>query len=201
MLTVDFLVQWNPSLFPPWGPARGGGGSHVALNFKTSPVGVYKCLSLIVGFAITVTIWPREVVSCRDFIFHFLSLLFRPCCLSEFTLAGPPPCQLFWPSKMAIHFLIKKPLIINTVTYQYGQQPHFKIPNSRIFSNYTPLIRPCTCAKFQKLIWLWCVIDLVSWACFCTVVRLYSLTMHLWRSKSGFLKVFYFLKERWWMVH
>ena len=52
------------------GPAGGGGGGvHVArLNFKTSPVGVYKCLLLIVGFADTVTIWPREVVSCRDFI-------------------------------------------------------------------------------------------------------------------------------------
>ena len=31
-------------------PCRGGGGSHVArLNFKTSRVSVYKCLSLIVG--------------------------------------------------------------------------------------------------------------------------------------------------------
>ena len=51
------------------GPAGGGGGVHVArLNFKTSRVGVYKCLLLIVGFADTVTIWPREVVSCRDFI-------------------------------------------------------------------------------------------------------------------------------------
>ena len=49
----------------------GGGGSHVAhLNFKTPCVGVYKCLSLIVGFAVTVAIWPREVVSCRDFILH-----------------------------------------------------------------------------------------------------------------------------------
>ena len=47
----------------------GGGESHVArLNFKTSRVGVYKCLSLIVGFAITVAIWRSEVVSCRDFI-------------------------------------------------------------------------------------------------------------------------------------
>ena len=46
-----------------------GGGSHVArLNFKRSRVGVYKCLSLIAGFAVTVTIWLREVVSCRDFI-------------------------------------------------------------------------------------------------------------------------------------
>ena len=47
----------------------GGGGSHVShLNFKTSRVGVYKCLSFIVGFAVTVTIWPREVVSCHNFI-------------------------------------------------------------------------------------------------------------------------------------
>ena len=47
----------------------GGGGSQVAcLDFKTSCVGVYKCLSLIVGFAVTVAIWPREVSSCRDFI-------------------------------------------------------------------------------------------------------------------------------------
>ena len=52
-------------------PCRGGGGAHVArLHFKTSRVGVYKCLSLIVVFAVTVTIWPREVVSCRDFILH-----------------------------------------------------------------------------------------------------------------------------------
>ena len=52
-------------------PCRGGGeGSHVArLNFKTSCVGVCKfLLSLNVGFAATVAIWPREVVSCRDFI-------------------------------------------------------------------------------------------------------------------------------------
>ena len=47
------------------------GGSQVAsLNFKTSRVSVFKCLSLIVGFAVTVTIWPREVVSCCDFILH-----------------------------------------------------------------------------------------------------------------------------------
>ena len=45
------------------------GGSHVArLNFKTSLVSVYKCLSLIVGFDVTVEICPREVVSCHDFI-------------------------------------------------------------------------------------------------------------------------------------
>ena len=37
-------------------------------NCKASHVGVYKCLSLIVGFAVTVAIWQREVVSCHDFI-------------------------------------------------------------------------------------------------------------------------------------
>ena len=53
---------------------RRGGGSHVArLNFKTSRVGVYKCLSLIVSFAVTVTIWPREVVSCRNIILRAVS--------------------------------------------------------------------------------------------------------------------------------
>ena len=51
------------------GPCQGGGGvPWPCLNFKTSRVGVYKCLSLMVGFAITVAIWPRRVVSCRDFI-------------------------------------------------------------------------------------------------------------------------------------
>ena len=49
----------------------GGGGTHVArLNFKTSRVGVYKCLSLIVGFVAIVAIWPRKVVSCGDSTLH-----------------------------------------------------------------------------------------------------------------------------------
>ena len=52
----------------------GGGMSHVArLNFKTSCVGVYKCLSLIVGFAVTVAIWPKEDVSCHDFILRVVA--------------------------------------------------------------------------------------------------------------------------------
>ena len=51
-----------------WGPARGQGSHFAHLNLITSRVVVYKCLSPIVGFAVTVAIWPREVVSCRDFI-------------------------------------------------------------------------------------------------------------------------------------
>ena len=60
---ADFISAVTKEALP------GGGGSHVArLNFKTSRVGVYKCLSLIVSFAVTVAIWHREVVSCHDFI-------------------------------------------------------------------------------------------------------------------------------------
>ena len=54
---------------PHYYEALPGGGVHVArLNFKMSRVSVYKCLSVIVGFAVTVAIWPREVVSCLNFI-------------------------------------------------------------------------------------------------------------------------------------
>ena len=43
------------------------------LGTRQSRVGVYKCLLLIVGFAVTVAIWLREVVSCRDFILRALA--------------------------------------------------------------------------------------------------------------------------------
>ena len=61
-------VNFFYSLFILQGGPAGGGGTHVArLNFKTSRVGVYKCLSLIV---VIVAIWPREVVSCGDSTLH-----------------------------------------------------------------------------------------------------------------------------------
>ena len=56
----------------------GGGGLFARLNYKTPRVYVYKCVSLIVGFAVTVAI-----------SFYALSLLFGSCRLSDFTLAGP----------------------------------------------------------------------------------------------------------------
>ena len=56
----------------------GGGGLFARLNFKTPRVRVYKCVSIIVGFAITVAI-----------SFYALSFLFGSCRLSDFTLAGP----------------------------------------------------------------------------------------------------------------
>ena len=73
---TDTYLYWLHIYYPAmWlcrGPVGGGGGeSHVThLNFKTSCVGVYKCLSLIVSFDVTVAIWQREVVSCCDFILH-----------------------------------------------------------------------------------------------------------------------------------
>ena len=80
----------------PWWNANGrgsarGGGVHVAcLNFKTSHVGVYKCLSLIVGFAATVTIWPREVVSCGDFIWRAVATFWA------MSLVGIYPGRALW---------------------------------------------------------------------------------------------------------
>ena len=72
----------------------GGGGSHVArLNFQTPCVGVYKCLLLIVGFVVTAAIWPREVVSCRDFILHavatFWAMLLVEIYPSRVSVADP----------------------------------------------------------------------------------------------------------------
>ena len=80
------------------------GGSHVArLNFKTSRVGVYKWLSLIVGFAVTVTIWPREFVSCRNFILGAVATFWAMSLVGIYPGSGastfhlptnlPPPLQ------------------------------------------------------------------------------------------------------------
>ena len=64
-----------------------GGVPCCRLNFKISRVGIYKCLSFIVGFAVTVTIWPREVVSCRDFILPAVTNFWAT------SLVGIYPCR------------------------------------------------------------------------------------------------------------
>ena len=57
----------NPTLSSMGTEALPVRGSHVAcLNFKTSCVSVYKCLSLIVGFAIVTFHFTR----CRYFLGH-----------------------------------------------------------------------------------------------------------------------------------
>ena len=88
------------------GPARGG--SHVAcLNFKTSRVGVYKCLSLIVGFAVTVVIWPREVVSCRDFILSTVTTFWA------MLLVGIYPGRVFFIAIIMAHLKTNYFLIVS----------------------------------------------------------------------------------------
>ena len=53
---INFVLNYVEAL-------PGGGPMSPVSRF-----GVYKCLSLIVGFAVTVAVWLREVVSGRDFI-------------------------------------------------------------------------------------------------------------------------------------
>ena len=99
----DSICSWWIPLFSQYYIETMPGGVHVArLNFKTSHDGVYICLSLIAGFAVTVAIWPREVVSCRDFIlravttFWAMSLIgIYPGRASTFHLPTnlPPPLQ------------------------------------------------------------------------------------------------------------
>ena len=73
------------------GPARGGGGSHVThLNFTTSRVGVYKINACRLLSALpSLSQFRRGTLSLVAISFYVLSLLFGPCRLSEFTLAGP----------------------------------------------------------------------------------------------------------------
>ena len=53
-----------------------GGGSMSPIWILKRLVSVFiKCLSLIVGFAVTVAIWPREVVSCRNFILRTVAIM------------------------------------------------------------------------------------------------------------------------------
>ena len=70
-VTLDFISKFLLSFHK----VTVGRGYVACLNFKTSCVGVYKCLSLNVGFAVTVAIWLREVVSCHDFILHAVATL------------------------------------------------------------------------------------------------------------------------------
>ena len=108
--------------------SEGGGGSLVAVWILKHFLSVFINACRLLSALLSLSQFGRGRLFLVAISFYSLSLLFGPCRLSEFTLAGPPPWPLFWPSKMAIHFLIKKPLIANTVTYQYGQQPHFRAP-------------------------------------------------------------------------
>ena len=85
-------VRNSSVLYHKRGPARGWWWRvrfYVArLNFETSRVGVYNCLSLIVGFAVNLQ-FGRGRLSLVAISFYTLSLLFGLWHLSELTLAGP----------------------------------------------------------------------------------------------------------------
>ena len=88
------LLKWDPKLCLSRRPARGAGGRfHVArLNFKTSRsvfINAYKCFINACRLLPSLLQFGRGRLSLVAISFYVLSLLFGPCRLSEFTLAGP----------------------------------------------------------------------------------------------------------------
>ena len=83
------LLKWDPKLCLSRRPARGGGRFHVArLNFKTSRSVFINACRLLSALP-SLLQFGRGRLSLVAISFYVLSLLFGPCCLSEFTLAGP----------------------------------------------------------------------------------------------------------------
>ena len=76
-------------------------------SISRGPVGVYKCLSLIVGFAVTVVIWPREVVSCRDFILSTVTTFWA------MLLVGIYPGRVFFIAIIMVHLKTNYFLIVS----------------------------------------------------------------------------------------
>ena len=125
-LVFFFIIFINPALrTPTWyrhliitRPCQEGGGSHVAhLNFKTSRVSVYKCLSFIVGFAVTVAIWPREVVSCRNFILHSVATFWVMSLVGIYPGSASITDSLLCPwEKKALTFSLNSTRLIRTLS-------------------------------------------------------------------------------------
>ena len=84
------LLKWDPKLCLSQRPARGGGGRfHVArLNFKTSRSVFINACHLLSALP-SLSQFGRGRLSLVAISFYVLSLLFGPCRLLEFTLAGP----------------------------------------------------------------------------------------------------------------
>ena len=99
------------------GPARGGGVHVARLNFKTSRVSVFKCLSLIVDFAITVAIWPREVVSCRNFILRAVATFWAMLLVGIYPGRASITDSLLCPwEKKALTFSLNATRLIRTLS-------------------------------------------------------------------------------------
>ena len=72
-------------------PGGGGVGSHVThLNFKISCVSVFINVCRLLSALLTLLQFGRGRLSFVTISFYMLSILFGPCRLSEFTLAGSP---------------------------------------------------------------------------------------------------------------
>ena len=83
------LLKWDPKLCLSRRPARVGGRFHVArLNFKTSRSVFINACRLLSALP-SLLQFGRGRLSLVAISFYVLSLLFGPCRLSEFTLAGP----------------------------------------------------------------------------------------------------------------
>ena len=83
------LLKWDPKLCRSRRPARGGGRFHVArLNFKTSRSVFINACRLLSALP-SLLQFGRGRLSLVAISFYVLSLLFGPCRLLEFTLAGP----------------------------------------------------------------------------------------------------------------
>ena len=83
------LLKWDPKLCLSRRPAGGGGRFHVArLNFKTSRSVFINACRLLSALP-SLLQFGRGRLSLVAISFYVLSLLFGPCRLSEFTLAGP----------------------------------------------------------------------------------------------------------------
>ena len=101
-------------------PCRGGGVHVACLNFKMSRIGVYKCLLLIVGFAVTVAIWPREVFSCLNFILRAVTTFWA------MLLVG------IYPGKASTMLIFKIKRIISSEKWWLRRYFFFFIENAKI---------------------------------------------------------------------
>ena len=121
----SFIIFINPALrTPTWyrhliitTPCQGRGSHITCLNFKTFCVSVYKCLSLIVGFAVTVAIWPREVVSCHNFILRSVATFWAMSLVRIYPGSASITDSLLCPwEKKALTFSLNLTRLIRTLS-------------------------------------------------------------------------------------
>ena len=81
MILDNFRAQFNEAL-----PGGGGGPMSLVWIFKRLVSVVINACRLFVVFAVTVAIWPREVVSCHDFILRAVATFWAMLLVGMFFL-------------------------------------------------------------------------------------------------------------------